>query len=882
MEVVVVESPTKASTLNRYLGADYAVVASYGHVRDLPPKDGSVRPDASFAMDWEINEGAERSLRAIGEALRGAQRLYLATDPDREGEAISWHVLDVLKRRGLLDGVAVKRVVFSEVTKRAVLEAMAAPRDLDDNLIDAYKARRALDYLVGFTLSPVLWRKLPGARSAGRVQSVALRLICEREVAIEAFKPREYWSIDVDLDTPRGERVTARLAALDGAKLDKFALGTEAAATQAVAAIRAGRYRVAAVVPKRIKRSPQPPFTTSTLQQEASRKLGLAARRTMRLAQQLYEGIEVKGERQGLITYMRTDGVQIAGEAVGRIRQTIGRRYGDAYLPETPRAYRTKAKNAQEAHEAIRPTDPARTPEALARALDKDQARLYALVWKRAVASQMASAEIDRVTADIESADGRVGLRATGSTTAFDGYLRVYREGRDDREGREGRDDAAGAGEDERKLPPLAAGEPMALVEATPGQHFTEPPPRFSEASLVKRLEELGIGRPSTYAAIISVLQDRDYVRLEKRRFVPEDRGRIVTAFLENFFRRYVEYDFTASLEDQLDAVSAGRVDWRQVLADFWRDFAGAVEETRELRVKNILDALDEALSQHLFPAGAEGGDPRVCPSCGGGRLGLKLGRHGPFIGCADYPACRFTRPLADDSGGASEPRALGREEATGLPVALKRGPYGFYVEREAGEAEEKPKRASLPKELAPDMVDLETALGLLSLPREIGPHPETGKPITAGIGRFGPYVLHDGTYASLPRDENVLTVGLNRAVVLIGDKKSRAARVLRELGAHPTSGEPVRILEGRYGPCVAHRRTRAALPKETAPEAMTLESALSLLAEKGSAGKKKPTRRGKSAAAGSGARAKGAKAKRTQAKRTPARRGTDPAADAP
>ena len=875
MEVVVVESPTKASTLNRYLGSDYAVVASYGHVRDLPPKDGSVRPDASFAMDWEISEGAERYLRAIGEALRGAKRLYLATDPDREGEAISWHVLDELRRRGLLEGVAVKRVVFSEVTKRAVLDAMAAPRDLDDNLIDAYKARRALDYLVGFTLSPVLWRKLPGARSAGRVQSVALRLICEREVANEAFEPREYWSIDVDLDTPRGERVVARLAALDGEKLGKFTLGDEAAATRAVASIRAGRYRVAAVEPKRIKRSPQPPFTTSTLQQEASRKLGLAARRTMRIAQQLYEGIEVKGERQGLITYMRTDGVQIAGEAVGRIRQTIGRRYGDAYLPETPRAYRTKAKNAQEAHEAIRPTDPARTPESLAGALDKDQARLYALVWKRAVASQMASAEIDRVTADVESADGRVGLRATGSTTAFDGYLRVYREGRDDA-------GADGEGEDERKLPPLAAGEPMALVEAAPNQHFTEPPPRFSEASLVKRLEELGIGRPSTYAAIISVLQDRNYVRLEKRRFVPEDRGRIVTAFLENFFRRYVEYDFTASLEDQLDAVSAGRVDWRQVLTDFWRDFTGAVEETRELRVKNVLDALDEALSQHLFPAGAEGGNPRTCPSCGGGRLGLKLGRHGPFIGCADYPACRYTRPLADDSGGAAEPRALGREAATGLPVVLKRGPYGFYVEREAEQAEDKPKRASLPKELAPDMVDLETALGLLSLPREIGLHPETGKPITAGIGRFGPYVLHDGTYASLPRDENVLTVGLNRAVVLIGDKKRRSARVLRELGVHPTSGEPVRVLEGRYGPYVAHRRTRTALPKEATPEAMTLESALSLLAGKGSAGKKKTTRRGKSAAAGSGGRAKGAKAKRTPTKRTPARRQTDPAADAP
>ena len=859
MNVVVVESPAKASTINKYLGPDYRVVASYGHVRDLLPKDGSVRPDDAFAMDWTITEGSERNIRAIGAALQDAGRLYLATDPDREGEAISWHVLDELGRRGLLNGIAVKRVVFTEVTKGAVLDAMADPRDLDDNLIDAYKARRALDYLVGFTLSPVLWRKLPGSRSAGRVQSVALRLICERELEIEAFKPREYWSIEVDLDTPRGERMVARLAALDGEKLDKFALGDEQAAGVAVALIQHRQYRVASVEPKRVRRNPAPPFTTSTLQQEASRKLGFAARQTMRIAQQLYEGIEVGGERIGLITYMRTDGVQIASQALRQARQVIGRQYGNAYVPEKARIYRAKAKNAQEAHEAIRPTDFARPPGALSGSLQKDQARLYDLIWKRTLASQMASAEIDRVTVDIGSDDGRVGLRATGSTIAFDGYLRVYQEGRDDA--------ADTAAEGERRLPAVAAGEAMSVVAVTPARHVTEPPPRFSEASLVKRLEELGIGRPSTYASILSVLQDRNYVRIEKRRFVPEDRGRMVTVFLENFFRRYVEYDFTAALEDQLDAISAGRVDWRDMLADFWRDFIGAVEETRELRVKQVLDALDEALDLHLFPVGDGGRDPRACPSCDDGRLNLKLGRYGPFIGCANYPDCRYTQALVDDAPEAAEPRELGRDPATGLPVLLRRGPYGLYVQLgDGGDSADKPKRASLPKDLAPDLVDLETALGLLALPREIGPHPETGKPITAGLGRFGPYVRHDGAYCSLPRDENVLTIGLNRAVVLIGEAKHRGPRVLRELGAHPTSGEPVRLRAGRYGPYVEHRRTRASLPKDAAPDALTLEHALDLLAAKAAAGKKKTT-----------GRAGGPKAKRA-----PKRRAKAPAADAP
>ncbi len=846
MDVVVVESPTKASTISRYLGPGYKVVASYGHVRDLEPKDGSVRPDDAFAMDWTVADGAEKHIGAIGKALKGAAHLYLATDPDREGEAISWHVHDELARRGLLDGVAVRRVVFTEVTKAAVLDAIAAPRDLDDNLIDAYRARRALDYLVGFTLSPVLWRKLPGSRSAGRVQSVALRLICVREVEIESFEPREYWTIEAELDTPRGERMSARLVALEGQKLGKYALGGEAAANEAAALVRAGLYRVAAVEPKRVKRNPAPPFTTSTLQQEASRKLGFAARRTMQVAQQLYEGIAVNGEQVGLITYMRTDGVQIAEQAIRQARQVIGQRYGDAYVPDSPRRYRTRAKNAQEAHEAIRPTDLSRAPQSLSGALDRDQARLYELIWKRALASQMASAEIDRVSVNIASEDGRVGLRATGATVAFDGFLRVYQEGRDDTQ-KEGGDE-----DDERRLPWVTSGEPMALAGVTPAQHFTEPPPRFSEASLVRRLEELGIGRPSTYASIISVLQDRNYVRLEKRRFVPEDRGRIVTVFLENFFRRYVEYDFTASLEGQLDTISAGEVDWRAVLSDFWRDFAGAVEETKGLRVAQVLDALDETLGLHLFPA-EDGGEDRRCPACREGRLGLRLGRYGPFIGCSNYPECRYTRPLGNGGSDAAEPRALGNDPATGLAVTLKRGPYGLYVERAAEDAPKaKPKRVSLPQDLVPDTVDLETALGLLALPREVGIHPESGKPVTAGIGRFGAYVKHDGAYRSLPKGENVLSVGLNRAVVLIAEGKRRGAQVLRELGAHPEGGAPVTLKSGRYGPYVQHGRLRASLPKGADADSLTLDEAVTLLAAKAAKPKKSAGRGRKASAAGS------------------------------
>ncbi len=856
--VVVVESPAKAKTLERYLGPDYRVVASYGHVRDLPAKDGSVRPDEDFAMTYVAEGRAAKPMAEIVKAIKGAKRLYLATDPDREGEAISWHVVEELKNRGKLKGIEVKRVTFHEITERAVREAMEHPRELDMDLINAQQARRALDYLVGFTLSPVLWRKLPGSRSAGRVQSVALRLICEREAEIESFRPREYWTVEGDFKTPAGAAFTARLVALDGKKLGKFDLGDEAAARAAVAAAEGGAYAAAAIERKKTRRNPPPPFTTSTLQQEASRKLGFAAARTMRVAQRLYEGVAVGGETVGLITYMRTDSVQLAREAVADCRSMIADAFGAAYLPDKPRAYRSTARNAQEAHEAIRPTSFARRPEDVAAHLDADQRRLYELIWKRAVASQMESAVIDKVAIDIATADRRVVFRATGSTIAFDGYLKLYREGRDDN-GTEGDDD--------RRLPPVDEGAALALDAVRPIQHFTEPPPRFTEASLVKKLEELGIGRPSTYASIISVLQERNYVRLEKRRFVPEDRGRLVTAFLESFFERYVEYDFTAQLEEQLDQISNGKLHWKDVLRAFWTAFKAAVDETRELRVSDVLAALDEVLGPHIFPPRDDGRDPRACPACEDGKLSLKLGRFGAFLGCSNYPECKYTRPLsgsdgedAGDEANGGGPRLLGTDPETGLEVTLRRGPYGHYVQLgEATEENKKPKRAAIPKGRRPGDIDLEAALALLSLPRTVGVHPETGKEILAGIGRYGPYLRHDGAYVSLPPDDDVLTVGLNRAVALLAEaaNRKRGPRVLREIGPHPKDKEPVSVMDGRYGPYLAHNGTNAPLPRDKTAETITLDEAVAQLAERG-----KPARGRRGAA-------KKTAAKKTTAKKT-------------
>jgi len=831
MNVVVVESPAKAKTINKYLGRGYEVLASFGHVRDLPAKDGSVDPDRDFKMVWEVDGKAQKRLGDIAKAVKGAEKLILATDPDREGEAISWHVLQVLKERKLLKDIDVERVVFNAITKASITEAMKNPRRIDQSLVDAYLARRALDYLVGFTLSPVLWRKLPGARSAGRVQSVALRLVCDRELEIEKFVPREYWSLIAKLATPRGEEFEARLVGADGQKIQRLDVGTGQEAADFKQALEQAAFTVALVDSKPAKRNPYPPFTTSTLQQEASRKLGFAPAHTMRVAQRLYEGVDIDGDTVGLITYMRTDGVDMAEEAIGSIRNMIGDEFGRQYVPEAPRRYTAKTKNAQEAHEAIRPTDATRRPKDIARFLESDQAKLYELIWIRALACQMESAELERTTVDITAKAGSrtLDLRANGTVVKFDGFLRVYQEGRDD----EPEDDES------RRLPEMSQGERLAKRAIDASQHFTEPPPRYSEASLVKRMEELGIGRPSTYASILQVLKDRKYVRIDKRRLVPEDRGRIVVAFLENFFQRYVEYDFTAGLEDQLDRVSNNEMEWRELLREFWRDFTGAVGEIKDLKISQVIDALNEMLGPHIFPPRPEGGDPRQCTMCGTGQLSLKLGKFGAFIGCSNYPECRNTRPLTAPAEGAMEPsKKLGEDPDTGLEVTLRTGRFGPYVQLgEANGGGEKPKRAGLPKGTDAATVDLQLALKLLSLPREIGKHPEDGQPIIAGIGRFGPYVLHNKTYANLKDRDEVFTVGLNRAVTLIAEKIARGpsrgrfgANSGRQLGDHPEKGGPVVVKKGRYGPYVSHAGVNATLPTDLEPEQVTLDKAVELL----------------------------------------------------
>jgi DNA topoisomerase-1 len=847
MDVVVVESPTKARSIARYLGEGYEVLPSYGHVRDLPEKDGSVRPENDFEMIYEPLPEKKKRIEEIARAVRRAKRLWLATDPDREGEAISWHLVAALAEKGVLKGKEVKRVVFHEITKKAVLEAMKHPRDLDEHLIDAYQARRALDYLVGFTLSPVLWRKLQGSRSAGRVQSVALRLICEREAEIESFVPQEYWTVEAELATRRGETFRARLFALDGRRLGKFDLPDEAAAKAALQRVEEADLAVLSVERRKVVRNPAPPFTTATLQQEAARKLGFSADRTMRVAQRMFEGVDLGGETVGLITYMRTDSVQLSGEAIAATRELVGARFGPDYLPEKPRQYRTKAKNAQEAHEAIRPTDPKRDPESVARFLDEDQRRLYELIWRRTVASQMAAAILDRVTVDIGDEQAGVVLRATGQTIAFDGFLRVYQEGRDEPPAE---DEEAGG-----LLPRLESGEGIARRSVEAKQHFTEPPPRYTEASLVKKLEELGIGRPSTYASIISVLQDRKYVRLENRRFVPEDRGRLVNAFLTSFFDRWVQPEFTARLEAQLDAIAAGEIDWRQVLRRFWEPFHETVEEVRERRVAEIIDALNEALAPKLFPPREDGSDPRACPACGEGRLSLKFGRYGAFVGCSRYPECRYTRRFGESAGEAEQAqqkdRLLGVDPENDEEVWLRFGRFGPYVQRGTGDAAV---RSSLPPGTDPDTLDLERALQLLALPRTLGTDPETGEPVEAGINRYGPYVRRGRTFVRLPPDEDVLTIGMNRALTLLaeGAGRGRAKRgggVLRDLGAHPETGEPVQLLEGRFGPYVRHGKVNASLRKGEDPETLTLDQAVERLAAKAGAagnGRRKSAGRGR------------------------------------
>ena len=827
MKLVVVESPAKAKTIEKYLGPGYRVLASYGHVRDLPPKDGSVDPDDGFAMKWEPYADKSRQLKAIADESKGAEALILATDPDREGEAISWHIQEVLAKRRLLPA-KVERVTFNAITKSAVTEAMKRPRGLDEDLIDAYRARRALDYLVGFTLSPVLWRKLPGAKSAGRVQSVALRLIVDREREIELFRAQEYWSVTATMEAD-GTEFAARLVRFNGDKIDRLTISERGTAEAAKSAVEQGRFTVASVETKPLTRNPPPPFTTSTLQQEASRKLGFSASHTMRVAQNLYE--------DGAITYMRTDGVDMAPEAIAGARRAVVDRYDAGYVPDKPRVYTTKAKNAQEAHEAIRPTDFSRD-----RAGSGDHGRLYELIWKRALASQMASARLERTTAELVEGTGQTALRATGQVVLFPGFLALYEEGRDDAED-----------EESRRLPRLREGDAPVKKAVHAEQHFTQPPPRYSEASLVKRMEELGIGRPSTYASIIQTLNDRSYVRTEKNRLVPEESGRLLTAFLERFFERYVSYDFTAHLEDELDDISGGRMEWRLVLERFWRDFKPKTAEVMEQKPSEITAALDDFLAPWLFPDRADGSDPRLCPACGEGRLSLRGGRFGAFVACSNYPDCKFTRPFGGESAGDDAgPQLLVADPETGAEVSLRTGRFGPYFQ--LGEGKEA-KRASLPKDIPAAKADLAMALRFLSLPRTVGAHPESGAPITASIGRYGPYLAHDGKYAKLGSTAEVFEIGMNAAVAKLADAaagggRGRGAREpLKVLGQHPRTELEIRLMEGRFGPYVTDGSTTATLPKTLSPEALTLEEAAQLLDERAAKGPAKKSRGRKPAA---------------------------------
>ena len=839
MDLVIVESPAKAKTINKYLGNDYKVLASFGHVRDLPEKNGSVDPDEEFSMIWEVQSASGQRLNEIADYLKKSDRLILATDPDREGEAISWHVLEVMREKGVLDGKQIQRVVFNAITRNAVTEAMNHPRELDEKLVHAYLARRALDYLVGFNLSPVLWRKLPGARSAGRVQSVALKLICERELEIEKFIPREYWSVSADFTTQNGDKLPTRLTLLKGGKVEKFTLTNEAEAMAAKDAIESGRFKVNRIESKPGQRNPSAPFTTSTLQQEAARKLGFNAKRTMQIAQLLYQGIEIDGEATGLITYMRTDGTQIAPEAVTETRDVIKADFGPDYLPEKAREYQTKAANAQEAHEAIRPTSLTRRPEYIASTLDADQAKLYELIWKRTMASQMENARVQRTTIDITDESEATGLRASGTVITFPGFLKLYEEGKDDEKFDK---------EEEQTLPQVTEGMPLDLQKVSPDQHFTEPPPRFSEATLVKKMEELGIGRPSTYASVLSVLRDRDYVFMDRNRFHPQDKGRLVTSFLESFFNQYVEYDFTAALEGDLDKVSNGDLDYKDVLRKFWENFSYSVDSTMEIRNTQILDKMNEVLGPHIFKDTGDG-DPRICPKCIEGELSLKTGKFGAFVGCTRYPECRFTRPFAQAEGREGDiERELGNDPETGLIVYLKDGRFGPYIQLgDAGEDNEKPKRSGLPKDMRPADMTLDYALRLLSLPRLVGKHPETGEDITADLGRYGPYLKHGKQSASLETVDEIFEIGVNRAVTVIAEKKSKApargSSVIKELGEHPDDGKPVNVMNGRYGPYVKHNKINATIPKDEEPDSVTLERALELIAAraaKAGAGKKK------------------------------------------
>ncbi|MDC9701376.1 MAG: type I DNA topoisomerase [Alphaproteobacteria bacterium] len=844
MNLVIVESPAKAKTINKYLGSEYQVIASCGHVRDLAAKNGSVEPDNDFAMTWEVNEKSRKHLKSIVTAAKKAERLILATDPDREGEAISWHVLEILQQEYGLKNIKVERVVFNAVTKSAILQAMKQPRQIDIALVEAYLARRALDYLVGFTLSPVLWRKLPAARSAGRVQSVTLRILCEREQEIESFITEEYWSLFANFIASPDKRFKARVVFADSEKLDRLSIKTQEQAEAIHQSVEKGHFKVRHIGIKPQKRNPYPPFTTSTMQQDAARRLGISASRVMQTAQRLYEGIEIGNETQGLITYMRTDGVQITPEAIESCRHFIATAHGNRYLPSSPRIYKTKAKNAQEAHEAIRPTCLETTPKDIEKYLNNEEAALYKLIWERAVASQMASAEFLRTTIEIDGigGDGKTyGLRATGSVLKFDGFLTLYQTESKEQEQSE---------DEDIKLPDIKLDDSLTIENVESHQHFTEPPPRYSESKLIRKMEEIGIGRPSTYAATLSVLNEREYVRTEKKQLVPEDKGRLVIAFLESFFKRYVEYDFTADLETKLDLVSNGTIEWKVLLSDFWLAFNNTVEKTKKISTSEILEAVNDLLAPYIFPPSQDGVDPRKCPSCTDGKLVLKTSRHGVFIGCSNYPDCRHTREFSSDvknatPGSQIEDRSLGIDSETKQEIYLKNGRFGPYVEQTNPE-NEKPNRMSIPIGISPSDVDLSYALLLLSLPREVGLHPETGKPISSGIGRYGPFLLHNGIYTNLENLEDVFTIGLNHAIVLLTEHQAKRGKgagpePLKTLGDHPEHGGLIYVMDGRYGPYVKHKKVNATLPRDMTPETVNLEQAIELIDAKA---KKKTTKK--------------------------------------
>ncbi len=905
MAVVVVESPAKAKTINKYLGKNFTVLASYGHVRDLPPKDGSVDPDNEFDMLWEVASDSKKHVKAIADALAEDGELILATDPDREGEAISWHLEEALrKRRAIKKDTPVSRVVFNAITESAVTEAMKNPRQVDRELVDAYLARRALDYLVGFKLSPVLWRRLPGAKSAGRVQSVSLRIIVEREMEIEAFRPQEYWGVRATLATPHGAQFEARLVTLAGKKLERFDIPNREAAELAVHAVASRDLAVTSVEAKPASRNPSAPFMTSTLQQEASRKFGFGARITMNLAQRLYEA--------GYITYMRTDGIDMAPEAVTEARSTISSRYGAQYVPDKPRIYKNKAKNAQEAHECIRPTEMNRAPDEL-KVTDEDQRKLYDLIWKRTLASQMAGARMERTTVTVGSADAQVELRATGQVVLFDGFLKVYEEGRDD----------VAEDDDDKRLPKIEKGDQAPLVPAyaeafdkaladddsvidteakgmllaksavmangsgvLANQSFTQPPPRYTEATLVKRMEELGIGRPSTYASIVTTIQDREYVRKDKGRLIPEDKGRLVTAFLSNFFRKYVGYEFTANLEEELDDVSAGDREYKDVLRRFWADFSVAIGDAMDKSITEVLEKINEELEPHLFPPLPGGGDPRLCPNCEVGRLSMRTARSGgAFIGCSNYPECRYTRPfgppLSDEDAKSVIPpegKLLGTDE--GDEIRVFKGRFGPYAQRgPVTEENKKPPRQGIPKGWSPEAVTLQEAVKLLALPRLIGPHPDDGVAIWANIGRYGPYLKYaesisdrGGVNANLESIEDVWEIGMNRAVEVIASKPKRGQRgakiePVRELGEHPEAGGPINVFKGKYGPYVKWEKINATIPDTVEVDDLTLAQAIDLIAERAAKSGKKVTK--KKAPAKKKPAAKKAAPKKTAAKKS-------------